>query len=162
MSCCCGNILYWNGSSQVYSTINTDVLLATSPSILMPEGTLLPFKTLKVNGDTIVIELFGSIPNNSNRDLKLKIGTAAIQTIWSINGVYTNPIYRTKIYLTRESNTRLRWQSETMLNATQSLVTSGSSFITELTSNQPIELYINQSVANSLQVGEVKITKFLN
>lgn len=162
--CCCsqGNIIYWNGSSQVYPTINTDILLATSPSIPMPEGCNLLSQTLKTDGDTLLIEIFGSIPNNSNRALKLKIGSSTIQTIWSINGVYTNPIYRTKIYLTRDGNTRLRWQSETMLNATQSLLTSGPSFTTELTSNQAIELYINQSVSSSLQVGEIKITKFLN
>jgi hypothetical protein len=155
--CCCDStsIFYWNGSSQSFPTIGVDVLLNTQSPIYIPEN-LLP-----TNGSTLIIEVFGSIPLNSQRALKLKIA-GTTQTIWNLNGIYASPVptFNTKIYLTRDG-AFLRWKSESLLNDTQSLLTAGPAFVATSSINHPLELYINQSVAHSLQVGEVKITKII-
>jgi hypothetical protein len=146
-------ILYWNNSSLSTATTGSDVLLLT---------TTLVADTLDTNGDTLEIEIVGSMSNNAVRYLKLEFNNP-ITTVLQSSGVLANGVFKTTVTITRRSNISAAMDSLSHWNSgasSQFLSSSGgAAYVTDYTTTQNIKLYVNQDVASSLTVNSFKIKK---
>jgi len=153
-------VIYLNLTSFSSPNTGSDVILNTNDSVIMPSGSCLPACSLPTDGSYLEIQLAGAMINNSTRDFKIQIGSTT-NTIFSIPGVLTGGFYTCRVYLTRTSYNTIRWHSITNFNKTQVVLNAAGDFTADLTINQPIKFYINQSTSSSLVISEIKATKII-
>lgn len=148
-------VLYWNNDTLSTATTGSDVLLLT---------TTLVADTLDTNGDTLEIEIVGSMANNAVRYLKLEFNNPLVTVIQS-SGVLSNGTFRSTITITRRSNISATFDSVSHWNSggtTQFLSSGGAgAYVTDYTTTQNIKFYVNQDVASSLTINSVKIKKVI-
>jgi len=148
-------ILYWNNNTLSTATTGSDVLLLT---------TTLVANTLDTDGDTLEIEIVGSMANNAVRYLKLEFNNPLV-TILQSSGILSNGNFRTIVTITRRNNISATMDSISHWNTgstTQFLSSVGASaYVTDYTTTQNIKFYVNQDVASSLTINSVKIKKVI-
>lgn len=160
MSCCCNQVIYWNPTIYSSLTTGSDVSLNTSSSVLMPVGSMLPRLELDTDGSSLEIEIYGVLPNNSNRDIKVQIGSVT-NSILSINGLLVDSGFITKLTVIRDAYNSGRWFSVTNYNANSVQHIDGTSYNGDWTTDLAIKFLINQSVASSIVISHIRITKFI-
>lgn len=145
-------VLVWSNSTLSTPTTGSDVLLYTYS---------LAANQLATNGDELEIVIVGTFLNNASRYIKLDLNSSAITTISNSSGILSNGSFITTATITRVSNKTTTGFSLSHWNTgstTQSLV-GLSTYTADFASIQTIKIYVNQDVASSIRIDNIKIKK---
>lgn len=147
------------GSTLTSATTGMDAILATSPTTAMPNGTRLPAAQLDTNGDFLDIYITGAVVGGgAANSLKVDFGNPT-QTLFNLPGVLVNENYYCHLRIIRINATTAKAYCTTFYNESSVLYKALNNYTCDFTAAIDIEFYVNQSVADSIEVDSILITQ---
>jgi len=146
-------IIFWDTTTYSTATTGSDVLLVSTTISLA--------NTLTTNGSEYQFEITGQYSDNADRAVKIDLNASTITTVSSNTGVLADGKFVINGIITRVSATSTEGFNTSCWNlgGTQQLIPATNSFVPDFTTTNSFRVYVNQSVASTIEISSIKIRR---